>query len=151
MQVPIFCYLVTHAYFTFYFSFTNIVLRRIRTSMRPGTSRVVWLTIAVFALSYFTAFMETLTIAAYPHYTFVDRNRMYTIGSIVYALYFVVGFPMFLLFDEDSAKATTWDAVRDSCAAAMLVTCLLDFWRLLLGGIVDKIPAGLPWMPTGTA
>jgi hypothetical protein len=40
--------------------------------------------------------------------------------------------------------------VVDALAAGMLVTCLLDFWRLWVGGIVDGQDAGasgLPWMP----
>lgn len=43
---------------------------------------------------------------------------------------------------------TLWRAVVDALAAGMLVTCLLDFWRIGLGGIVDTPGAGgLPWMP----
>jgi hypothetical protein len=36
----------------------------------------------------------------YPYYTFVDRNKMYTIGSLFYAIYFFVSFPMFYRMDE---------------------------------------------------
>jgi hypothetical protein len=34
--------------------------------------------------SYGTAYAETLTIAHYPYYTFVDRDKMYTVGSLFY-------------------------------------------------------------------
>ena len=40
-------------------------------------------------------------------------------------------------------------AVLDALAAGMAVTCLLDFWRLGVGGIVDGAGsggAGLPWL-----
>lgn len=44
---------------------------------------------------------------------------------------------------------TLWRAFVDALAAGMLVTCLLDFWRIGLGGIVGGKSAsgdGLPWM-----
>ena len=45
--------------------------------------------------------------------------------------------------------ATLWRAVVDALAAGMLVTCLLDFWRIGVGGIVDEGQpgGGLPWLP----
>ena len=43
----------------------------------------------------FAAFMETLTISAYPDYSFSDRNMVYTLGSAFYGIYFIVSFPMF--------------------------------------------------------
>jgi hypothetical protein len=36
----------------------------------------------------------------YPYYTFVDRSKMYTVGSLFYAIYFFVSFPMFYRMDE---------------------------------------------------
>lgn len=47
-----------------------------------------------------------------------------------------------------------WRAVVDALAAGMLVTCLLDFWRIGVGGIVEGAAggsgggsgAGLPWL-----
>lgn len=38
----------------------------------------------------------------YPYYTFVDRDKMYTVGSLFYAIYFFVSFPMFYRMDEVS-------------------------------------------------
>lgn len=32
----------------------------------------------------------------FPYYEFVDRDAMYTVGSLFYAIYFFVSFPMFL-------------------------------------------------------
>ena len=122
-----------------------------------------------------------------------DKSKMYTVGSLFYAIYFFVSFPMFFRMDEDSkvggwlaavveitimqvyarsdgctrlvhalneahtprrrgsvlqAKPSTlWRAVADSLAASMLVTCLLDFWRISMGGIVETGgPGKLPWL-----
>ena len=43
---------------------------------------------------------------------------------------------------------TLWRTVVDALATGMLVTCLLDFWRIGLGGIVagGAGNGGLPWM-----
>ncbi len=44
---------------------------------------------------------------------------------------------------------TLWRAVVDALAAGMLVTCLLDFWRIGLGAITTTDTAdgnGLPWL-----
>lgn len=125
--------------------------------------------LVVLPLSYFTAFMETATIAHFPHYRFRDRKRMYSVGSLFYALYFFVSFPWFFAMDEDedvdeddegagekkSEQQRRWSlgrAATDALAAGMLVTILLDAWRLLFGGIVvpaSELPARrlrLPWM-----
>lgn len=134
-----------------------------------------------------------------------DRGRMYTVGSLFYAIYFFVSFPMFFRMDEaprvggalavaalavaalvaaaehagparveassvqgvnglahllphfplppsyrpflpQAKPFTLWRTVVDALAAGMLVTCLLDFWRLGVGGIVDGAGAGLPWL-----
>jgi cycloeucalenol cycloisomerase len=59
----------------------------------------------------------------FPYYTFVDRAKMYTVGSLFYALYFFVSFPMFMRLDEDAPgpRARRWtlpqvkmDADRDA-------------------------------------
>lgn len=90
----------------------------------------------ILALSYFIAYLETLAIANFPYYEFVDRDIMYKVGSLFYAIYFLVSFPMFSRIDE---KAEKWDIPRvavDALGAAMLVTIILDLWRIFLGPIV---------------
>ena len=104
---------------------------------------------------------------------------MYRVGSLFYALYFFVSFPWFFAMDEEDEddeeneeqtarrmaakeaeegarkeKQQRWSlgrAATDALAAGMLVTILLDAWRLLFGGIVpvSELPARrlrLPWM-----
>ncbi len=101
-DVPIVCYLATHAYFIFYHSLTNLILRRLRRALAalPSAASFAITSFVVLALAYVTAFMETFTIANFPYYTFENRHFAYTIGSAFYAIYFVVSFPMFLRIDE---------------------------------------------------
>jgi cycloeucalenol cycloisomerase len=73
---------------------------------------------------------------------------MYTVGSLFYAIYFFVSFPLFFIMDEVPQRKWTIDrTILDSLAAGMLVTILLDLWRLAIGGIVKGSKAtGLPWL-----
>ncbi|CAI5495232.1 unnamed protein product [Closterium sp. Naga37s-1] len=106
----------------------------------------------VLALSYITAFMETATIANFEYYTFVDKAAMYRVGTLFYALYFVVSFPFFFRIDEDTSDSWPLSRVAvDSLGASMLVTILLDIWRLVIGPITqlpqtNTCASGLPWM-----
>jgi cycloeucalenol cycloisomerase len=145
------------------------------------------------------------SLPQFPYYTFVDRRKMYSIGSLFYAIYFFVSFPLFMRLDEEPAGkrwslgevrprgarwqrlccnthachaqcATGWAAklqagcpgggsgrglpshpahsclpgsqvALDALAAGMLVTLVLDAWRITVGGIVDApaAAAGLQW------
>lgn len=150
-DVPITLYFMTHAYFCFYHSISNMMIRRARNACRQLGVRAQNISegLVVFVLAYLTAYGETITIAHFPYYEFVDRSRMYTIGSLFYAVYFFVSFPMFYRMDEGNRSSThfsLWRSVIDSLGASMLVTLLLDFWRISFGAIVsiDK-DSGLPW------
>eukprot|EP00775_Hariotina_reticulata_P005208 gene5208-5446_t len=149
--VPVVMYLMTHAYFCFYHAVSNLLLRRVDTHLAHAPLRIRKLAhaLAVFLLAYFTAYMETLTISHFPYYTFVDRSKMYSVGSLFYALYFFVSFPLFMRLDEDPAgrRWSLGEVALDAFAAGMVVTLLLDAWRITLGGIVDNpvADAGLQW------
>lgn len=94
------------------------------------------------------ALTEALTIAHFPYYSYEDPYLFYSIGSLYYGIYFIVSFPMFFRMDESPReKWTLGRAALDSLAAAMLVTILLDLWRLALGPVTGGIAEGLPWMP----
>ncbi len=101
-DVPITCYLMTHAYFIFYHSLTNLILRRLRRSIAslPHLVSFSISALVILILAYVTAFMETFTISNFPYYSFENRNFAYTVGSAFYAIYFIVSFPMFLRIDE---------------------------------------------------
>jgi len=150
-QVPFFLYLVTHAYFCFYHTLTNVLLRRVWSSqLYQHASHNVFLQVSfntclVFSLGYATALMEAITISSVPYYHYSDPYSFYLYGSAFYGIYFYVSFPMFLRLDEHivdgKAKWTLSRTITDSLAACMAVTCLLDFWRLLIGSVGVSSPS----------
>ncbi|OMO71738.1 cycloeucalenol cycloisomerase-like protein [Corchorus olitorius] len=153
-DVPHTTFLLAHVCFLFYHVASNMTLRRLRHSI-AGLPKHIQLAMEgawILALSYFIAFLETFAIANFPYYDFVDRASMYKVGSLFYAIYFIVSFPMFLRIDEKPGDL--WDLPRvavDSLGAAMLVTIILDLWRIFLGPIVPLpdtrqcTQSGLPW------
>uniref|UniRef100_A0A453PUP9 Cycloeucalenol cycloisomerase n=1 Tax=Aegilops tauschii subsp. strangulata TaxID=200361 RepID=A0A453PUP9_AEGTS len=110
-NVPHTTFLLTHACFLFYHMASNMTLRRLRHSTAHLPQSIRWLFEAawILALSYFIAYLETLAIANFPYYEFVDRDIMYKVGSLFYAIYFLVSFPMFSRIDE---KAEKWALSR---------------------------------------
>ncbi|PON77334.1 Cycloeucalenol cycloisomerase [Parasponia andersonii] len=155
-NVPHTTFLLAHVCFLFYHVTSNITLRRLRYAIADLPEKVQWVVEAawILALSYFIAFLETFAIANFPYYEFVDRATMYKVGSLFYAIYFIVSFPMFLRIDEK--PGAPWDLPRvaiDALGAAMLVTIILDLWRIFLGPIVpiqdtkQCLQPGLPWFP----
>lgn len=93
-DVPLALTFATHFYFTTYHTFSNLMLRKIETTWRPGAARALFSAASVLVFAYFTAFTETLTISAYPDYSFEDRRMAYTVGSAFYGIYFLVSFPV---------------------------------------------------------
>jgi len=139
-NVPIALYFATHFYFSTYHAISNLMLRYVATSYEKNTLRSILFVSVVLCFSYFTAFMETLTISAYPDYSFEDRDMAYTVGSAFYGIYFIVSFPAFFLFDDEidavdsntARKVTLYDAFVSSCGHGMMIMILLDFVRLYL-------------------
>ena len=88
--VPIAMFFATHFYFSSYHVLANLVLRKARTAHAPGWRRAALTVALIGAMSYTTAFMETLTISNFPYYDFENRDLAYTLGSAFYAIYFIV-------------------------------------------------------------
>ncbi|ESR53329.1 Cycloeucalenol cycloisomerase [Citrus sinensis] len=158
-NVPHTTFLLTHVCFLFYHVASNLTLRRIRHSVADLPDKIQLAVEAgwILVLSYFIAYLETLAISNFPYYEFVDRASMYKVGSLFYAIYFIISFPMFLRIDEKLGDL--WDLPRvavDALGAAMLVTIILDLWRIFLGPIVPLpetklcLQPGLPWFPGHT-
>ncbi|KAL6502989.1 Bifunctional protein GlmU [Orobanche hederae] len=156
-QLPHTTFLLTHVCFLFYHVTSNMTLRRIQHSVAylPENTQYLLKAAWILALSYFIAYLETLAISNFPYYEFVDRASMYKVGSLFYAIYFFVSFPMFLRIDEKPGDR--WDLSRvavDALGAAMLVTIILDLWRIFLGPVVpiphpkQCLQPGLPWFPS---
>ncbi len=139
----------------------------------------------------------------FPYYEMVDRMAMYKVGSLFYAIYFFVSFPMFFRWDplcllgmsfgnllkvvpycgfrcdniflycaalvtddvhvwyhnrmDENPKApwTLSQVSVDALGASMLVTIILDLWRISVGPIVvipwaashnQCIQYGPPWL-----
>ncbi|GAV71169.1 LOW QUALITY PROTEIN: hypothetical protein CFOL_v3_14663, partial [Cephalotus follicularis] len=155
-DVPHTTFLLTHACFLFYHVTSTITIRRLRHFTADWPYRIQWVAEAawILALAYFIAYLETVAIANFPYYEFVDRASMYRVGCLFYAIYFIVSFPMFQRIDEKLGDR--WDLARvsiDALGAAMLVTIMLDLWRIFLGSIVpisdtkQCLQPGLPWFP----
>ncbi|CAH9104624.1 unnamed protein product [Cuscuta epithymum] len=153
-DVPHTTFLLAHVCFLFYHVASNITLRRLQAAIAnlPENTQLILKASWILAFSYFIAYLETIAISNFPYYDFVDRASMYKIGSLFYAIYFIVSFPMFLRIDEKPGDL--WDLPRvaiDALGASMLVTIILDLWRLFLGPIVpipeskQCLPTGLPW------
>jgi cycloeucalenol cycloisomerase len=136
-NVPIAMFFATHFYFSTYHFFSNALLRKVVTTYTPGVPRTLLFIGVVLVFSYFTAFMETLTISSYPYYSFEDRDMAYTVGSAFYGIYFIVSFPAFYYFDGEidqpgGKKVSLYDTFVSSCGHGLVILCLLDFVRLHL-------------------
>jgi len=157
--VPIYLYLITHAYFHTYHTFSNVLIRRFRTGRFYTTYlRYDWLkllanVIMIGTFSIIIAFMEAFSISSVPYYSYPNKYLMYTVGSMFYGIYFYVSFPMFYRLDEPlqhqqhekkkkaSKRRSGWtlgETFVDALAACMLVTIILDVWRLGLGPIIHE-------------
>lgn len=150
-DVPYLMFFCTQAYFLMYHALTNYIQRWFyHVFPKPTWTRFILLCILIAVLSWITAFMETFTIQhvcaflslltkQFPYYTHQNKALMYTVGSVVYGIYFIISFPMFLRLDENAGE--DWPiskVVIDALGACMAVTILLDFWRLYVGGIVEN-------------
>lgn len=143
-DVPFALYLITHSYFHFYHVLSSMMMRFTwRRVPSKGVTRYLSVGAVVLLASYSVAFLETFTIQHFPHYDIPDRHAMYLYGSMFYGIYFIVTFPMFARLDEDANSWTLSQTVIDTLAACMIVTQLLDVWRISIGQVTDA-PAANP-------
>lgn len=127
-RVPVIMYLYTHAYFMTYHTTGVILLRRILSSGIP----LIHLGIIplAFAVGIAWAWLETKAMAnplMASSFYYTNMPAMLKFGSIIYATYFVVSFPIFYHLDENAAAP--WDSIKviaASLSASMLVLYLLE-------------------------
>ncbi len=125
--VPFIMYPSAHFYFVTYHTLGVIVLRRLRTSR--AFVMALW-PFAVLAAAYGFAWAETFAMtggAIAEQFTYRDLPRMLRWGSLFYASYFVISFPMIYRLDENPDD--DWPLRRvavEALAAGMLLLFLLD-------------------------
>lgn len=133
--VPLIMYWSAHFYFVTYHTGAVVLLRRLRTS-RLFVSPLLW-PVAILVLAYGFAWAETWAMTGgsiAEQFTYRDLPRMLRWGSLVYACYFVVSFPMIYRLDE--ARDGDWSLGRtalEALAAGMLVLFLLDLVSARIG------------------
>jgi len=59
-------------------------------------------------------------------------------------LYFLPSFPMYLRLDEERNEWSWQRTAIDALGCCMIITQLLDAWRLGIGPVVDKPAANPP-------
>ncbi|MCC6849001.1 MAG: hypothetical protein IT294_10915 [Deltaproteobacteria bacterium] len=134
--VPFIMYPSAHFYFVTYHTLGVIVLRRIRTSDLGASAWWFW-PIAVLAVAYGFAWAETFAMtdgAIAEQFTYRNLPRMLRWGSLFYATYFVVSFPMIYRLDERARD--DWPLRRvavEALAAGMLLLFLLDALTRFVG------------------
>jgi len=147
-EIPVCLYLVTQAYFTTYFVFSNILSRVVDQVVQDKSLKHIIMAVQVLALSWFYAVAETVTIESYPYYSFEDRDQMYKIGVTFYALYFIPSFSIFYRVDEKKGECwTLQDTLAYAMAATLASFVLCDFWRLAIGDItkIQGVSKSLPF------
>eukprot|EP00040_Diaphanoeca_grandis_P027265 m.154755 g.154755 ORF g.154755 m.154755 type:complete len:355 (+) comp30908_c0_seq1:193-1257(+) len=128
-HVPVSMYLMAIPYFCTYHWFAALVLNNVGH----------YAFVVVLMMAYVTAFFEALSMSAFPHYYYPDREAMLSIGSLFYALLFVVSYPMYTSFSRRAHALTLWQTAVDSLAASMLILCLYEAWRTIIGPISDAV------------
>jgi len=125
------------SYFMLYHTLANLLLRRFWNAVgNQVTPKLAVLAAGVVvALAYTTALMEVWTIENFPYYSCPNRHDMFVCGSIFYALYFIVSYPVYFRMDEGDKKWPLSRAIREAFAVGMIVLILLDAWRLAIGPI----------------
>ncbi len=121
-------YWSAHFYFITYHTGAVIVLRRVRTS--PLFGHAWFWPVIVLVTAYGFAWAETFFMAdpsIAEQFTYRDLPRMLRWGSLFYACYFFVSFPMIYRLDEEPGE--DWSLGRvcvEALAAGMLLLLLLD-------------------------
>ncbi|HET8880699.1 MAG TPA: hypothetical protein VFM56_00860 [Solimonas sp.] len=142
-KVPPGMYFNAVAFFVVYHTIAVVVLRRVRTmtlNAAPLVRGLLWI-VTVAAASYFFAWAETYFYVASSQMSranvwYVDIPRMLAIGSLCYALYFIVSFPNVYRLDEDAAQPWTVSrAAIEASAVSMIVLLLLDLFTWIVGPI----------------
>lgn len=141
-KVPLGMYFNAVAFFIIYHTASVVCMRRIRTLTLGASAplrHLLWVA-TVAATAYFFAWAETflyVNSAAQANVWYIDRPRMLSLGSVCYALYFIVSFPNVFRMDEGE-RGERWSLSRcviEACAVSMIVLLLLDLFTWVVGPI----------------
>ena len=134
-SVPTIMYPSAYFYFLTYHTAAVLVLRRFG-GLGPFARRWLW-PVAILACAYFFAWAETYAMtqgSIAEQFYYKDLPRMLEWGSLYYAAYFVVSFPMVYRLDETGEENwTVGRTVTEALAASMLVVFLLDLMTRFVG------------------
>lgn len=140
-KVPPGMYLNATAFFVVYHAAAVVAMRRIRTMTLDWgrwARRLAWAAI-VAVTAWFFAWGETffyITEQAEANVWYVDLQRMLALGSIYYALYFLVSFPNVYRLDESPEPTAHWTLGRtiiEASFVSMLTLFLLDLATMIFG------------------
>lgn len=130
--VPLFMYPLTQAYFVTYYTGLVLLEREVAARLSLGTWGRLGL---VVALSYTLAFLETFTMATEPMqdlFVYEKKDRMLSLGSVGYSVYFLIGLPLFRGVDDPRPTPVSEVALR-ALAAGMLVLFALELFSRVVG------------------
>ncbi len=141
-KIPLGMYLNAIAFFTIYHNTACIVMRRVKSMTLSFATPVRWASWAVIVAvtAYFFAYAETLLYIqpdVASNVWYIDKARMLAIGSICYALYFIVSFPDVYRLDEPPGPK--WNLPRciiEAGFVSMATLVLIDFFAWIYGPIV---------------
>jgi len=139
-KVPPGMYFNAIAFFIVYHTASVVCLRRMRTLTAPAPAllrRVLWV-VTVAMTAFFFAWAETffyINSAATDNVWYVDKARQLGIGSVCYALYFIVSFPNVYRMDEnrDGERWSVSRSVIEACFVSMVSLLLLDLFTWVVG------------------
>lgn len=139
-KVPSGMYLNSIAFFIVYHNAAVVCMRRIRTmtvTLAPWPRKMAWVAIVALTALFF-AWAETffyITGSATENVWYEDLQAMLRIGSLCYALYFVVSFPNVYRMDEDGDSWSLSRCVIEAGFVSMLSLFLLDLFGRIHGPI----------------
>ncbi|MCB1614816.1 MAG: hypothetical protein KDI30_02270, partial [Pseudomonadales bacterium] len=136
-HVPIGMYFNAPAFFVVYHTLAILFIRRVMT-MPVGRFKPLLAVMTVCAVAYLMAFLETKLVATDANsesFYYKDLGVMLKYGSVFYACYFIVSFPMLYRLDEQPDE--NWSVGRvviEALASGMMAMFLVDFATHYVGG-----------------
>lgn len=141
-RVPLSRYFDTMGFFTVYHSIAIVCIRRIKNvtlGLTPSMQRTGFVIIVAVAAVFF-AWAETyfyIQNAVSSTVWYIDKAAMLSVGTGLYALYFLVSFPNLYRLDETVEKKwSIWNCIVQASFVSMATLLLIDLWVMLHGPIV---------------